>query len=146
MAASRLHLPIPPQSPITHVYHNADPIPQGACTGVGSLCAEAGYALETGCHLGQKIVYDTVNEYGWKVDVKKHVIKEVINKVLEDEREWEPGREVPKPVEEDEDCIVSLYSSRFDHAIYVGDITRIVISGRLGTSRKTKARMLYINL
>lgn len=112
MAASRLHLPIPPESPITHVYHNADPIPQGACTGVGSLCAEAGYALETGCHLGQKIVYDTVNEYGWKVDVKKHVIKEVINKVLEDDREWEPGREVPKPVAEDEDCIVSPNTSR----------------------------------
>ncbi|KAF8139862.1 hypothetical protein EV363DRAFT_1086963, partial [Boletus edulis] len=40
MAAHRLHLPLPPSSPgldlprvpITHVYHNADPIPQGACT------------------------------------------------------------------------------------------------------------------
>lgn len=46
------------------------------------------------------------------MDVKKHVIKEVINKVLEDDREWEPGREVPKPVAEDEDCIVSLNTSR----------------------------------
>jgi len=38
LPATRLHLPMPPGLPaestaITHVYHTADPIPQGACTG-----------------------------------------------------------------------------------------------------------------
>lgn len=41
LAAQRLHLPLPPGIPmekmgITHVYHNADPIPMGVCTGVYS--------------------------------------------------------------------------------------------------------------
>ena len=85
------------------MYHNADPIPQGACTGVGSPCAQAGYALETRCHLGKSIVYDTVGKLGWKVDIRKHVIKEVITHVIEadveggweDDREEGEAREVP---------------------------------------------------
>ena len=41
LAAQRLHLPLPPGLPmekmgVTHVYHNADPIPMGVCTGVYS--------------------------------------------------------------------------------------------------------------
>lgn len=32
---------------ITHVYHTADPIPMGVCTGMTSLCSVGGYALET---------------------------------------------------------------------------------------------------
>ncbi|KAI5124566.1 hypothetical protein M0805_003086 [Coniferiporia weirii] len=105
LAASRLSLPMPPEAPITHVYHNADPIPQGTCTGIGSACAQSGYALETGCHLGKKIVYDTMTQYGWRADVFKHTIREVITKVLADEREWEPGRQVPLAQDEDEDCL-----------------------------------------
>lgn len=113
LAAHRLHLPLPPRSPtssapsapVTHVYHNADPIPQGVCTGFGSPCASAGYALETRCHLGKKIVYDTVNKLGWRVDVRKHIIREVIMNILELDREWEEGRDVPLAVEEDEDCV-----------------------------------------
>ena len=100
--------------PVTHVYHNADPIPQGACTGVGSPCAQAGYALETRCHLGKSIVYDTVGKLGWKVDIRKHVIKEVITHVIEadveggweDDREEGEVREVPEARVE-EDCVVS---------------------------------------
>ena len=101
--------------PVTHVYHNADPIPQGACTGVGSPCAQAGYALETRCHLGKSIVYDTVGKLGWKVDIRKHVIKEVITHVIEadveggweDDREEGEAREVPEARVE-EDCVVSV--------------------------------------
>ncbi|KAH9901544.1 alpha/beta-hydrolase [Cubamyces lactineus] len=122
LAAQRLHLPIPPSpndptanpyahAPVTHVYHNADPIPQGACTGVGSPCAQAGYALETRCHLGKAIVYDAVGKLGWRVDIRKHVIKEVITNVIEAEVEdgWEEDvdgswREVPVARAE-EDCI-----------------------------------------
>jgi len=111
LAAGRLHLPLPPsnhshvsQVPVTHVYHNADPIPQGACTGFVSLCSQAGFALETRCHLGKSIVYDTVNKLGWKVDVRKHVIKDVITQVLGVELDWEEGRQVPLAREE-EDCV-----------------------------------------
>ena len=89
------------------MYHNADPIPQGACTGFGSPCTHAGYALETRCHLGKSIVYDTVSRFNWRVDVRHHAIKEVITKVLEEEGEWENGREVPTAKVED-DCVVSL--------------------------------------
>ncbi|KAJ7709736.1 alpha/beta-hydrolase [Mycena rosella] len=113
LAAQRLHLPLPadhgPPSPflpaITHVFHNSDPIPQGACTGIGSGCAEGGYALETRCHLGKSIIFDTVNKLGWKVDVRRHVIRDVITKVLEVEGiEWEEGRSVPL-AREDPDCV-----------------------------------------
>ncbi|EAU88644.1 lipase [Coprinopsis cinerea okayama7 len=107
LAAYRLQLPIPPpassnstqdlnlrfptprpprpppsKSPlasyITHVYHTADPIPFGTCSGLYSACATAGYALETRCHLGKSIILDTVNRLHWLVDVRKHVIKEVV--------------------------------------------------------------------
>ncbi|KAJ7063428.1 Alpha/Beta hydrolase protein [Mycena amicta] len=113
MAAQRLHLPLPlldgPLSgflpAITHVYHTADPIPQGACTGIGSICSQGGYALETRCHLGKSIVFDTVNKLGWKVDVRKHVIKSVIHDVIEAEDiEWEEGRRVPR-ARVDDDCV-----------------------------------------
>ncbi|KAK7693765.1 hypothetical protein QCA50_003337 [Cerrena zonata] len=130
LAAQRLHLPLPPSEPIssysppsthptsytpsfasapvTHVYHNADPIPQGACTGLYSPCSQAGFALETRCHLGKTIVFDTVGQLGWKVDVLKHPIKEVILNVLErevPEYGWDGwGREVPLAMSE-EDCV-----------------------------------------
>lgn len=116
MAANRLHLPLPPPVgdssrppvPITHVYHNADPVPQGACTGVASPCAQAGYALETRCHLGKSVVYDTVGKLGWHVDLRKHVIKDVILEVLDLEDRWpdEDGNEWNVPVaHEEEDCV-----------------------------------------
>jgi len=86
--------PYPPPPPThqhiatTHVYHTADPIPQGACTGFGSPCSQAGFALETRCHLGESIVFDTVKKLGWSVDVRKHVIKEVVMNVLEADAWW----------------------------------------------------------
>jgi lipase ATG15 len=139
MAAYRLHLPIPPLPnstsppniqglaalsyapvPVTHVYHTADPIPQGKCTGFISPCAQAGFALETGCHLGKSIVYDTMGKLGWLPDVRTHIIKAVIQRILEDDSvDWgeESGggddgegrqrREVPEPKRE-EDCEVRL--------------------------------------
>ena len=70
------------------MYHNADPIPQGACTGIGSACTHAGYALETRCHLGKSIVFDTVGRLGWAVDVRHHPIKEVVTKVLGADIGW----------------------------------------------------------
>ncbi|KAG6335852.1 hypothetical protein ID866_3242 [Astraeus odoratus] len=69
----------------------------------------AGYALETRCHLGKTIVYDTVGKLGWHVDVRKHVIKELIFNVLDIEGPWPDGedgeeREVP-PAREEVDCV-----------------------------------------
>jgi len=46
------------------------------------VCTHAGYALETRCHLGKSVVFDTVERLGWSVDVRHHVIKEVVTKVL----------------------------------------------------------------
>ena len=99
LAASRLHLPLPPpisdsisakHHPIatTHVYHNADPIPQGACTGFGSPCTHAGYALETRCHLGKSVIFDTVGKLGWSVSVRHHVIRGVVTDVLGADDVW----------------------------------------------------------
>jgi len=96
LPAKRLHLPLPPGLPadktgITHVYHTADPIPMGTCTGAYSGCYAAGFALETKCHTGKTILYDTVTVKGWSVDVRTHRIAEIINKVLADP--W-PGTSV----------------------------------------------------
>ncbi|KAF9069893.1 Alpha/Beta hydrolase protein [Rhodocollybia butyracea] len=86
---------IPSISPTTHIYHTGDPIPQGACTGPFSPCAQAGYALETRCHLGKCVIFDTVDRLGWKVDVRTHTIKEVIG-ILE---EWgKPEEGDPDPI------------------------------------------------
>lgn len=139
MAAKRLHLPIPPAfpssasaswwaaAPVTHVYHNADPIPQGACTGIGSPCTHAGYALETRCHLGKSIVYDSVGKLGWRVDIRHHPISQVITKVIEAEREWEMDRDVPLAKEE-EDCVVSVFISMLFVTLLKG-CNRIVLNG-----------------
>ncbi|TYJ59186.1 hypothetical protein B9479_000175 [Cryptococcus floricola] len=89
LPASRLHLPLPPGLPadltgITHVYHTADPVPMGVCNGGYSGCYAAGFALESKCHTGETILYDTVQEKGWSVDIRTHRIGEVIDKVLKD--------------------------------------------------------------
>jgi lipase ATG15 len=98
-----------PVVPVTHVYHTGDPIPQGTCTGFGSPCSQTGYALETKCHLGKSIVLDTVEKLGWKVEVRRHVIKDLILKVLEaDGVEWGDGRDVPL-AQEEVDCVVSIF-------------------------------------
>jgi hypothetical protein len=158
MAAYRLHLPLPPSTgnssslppvPITHVYHNADPIPQGSCTGVASACAQAGYALETRCHLGKSIVYDTVQKFGWHVDVRKHVIKEVILEVLDHEGDWpdEDGFDRAVPVaREEEDCVVSvpgILPSNFIPLTYL--VLRTASNGNLDISR-IKTQMFNILL
>jgi len=114
LAAGRLHLPSPPSTHhITHVYHTADPIAMGTCNGVLSSCALGGYAMESRCHLGKSIVYDTVTNLSWAVDIRTHGIVNVIERVLS--QPWEEaeqaGRQVPKAKSE-EDC-VECYSWEF---------------------------------
>ncbi|KAG6835503.1 putative lipase atg15, partial [Arthromyces matolae] len=107
MASRRLHLPSPPSTHhITHIYHSADPIAMGTCNGVLSSCALAGYAMESRCHLGKTIFYDTVSNLSWAVDIRTHGIVTVIDKLLS--YPWAPsveiGREVPEPQAE-KDCV-----------------------------------------
>ncbi|KAJ7778596.1 Alpha/Beta hydrolase protein [Mycena maculata] len=105
MAAQRLHLPSPPSTHhITHVYHTGDPIPMGTCTGVASSCALGGFALESRCHLGQRVLYDTVTRRGWAVDARQHGILFIIEKLLNEHWDPEAGLEVPE-VDLDEDCV-----------------------------------------
>ncbi|KAG1738357.1 alpha/beta-hydrolase [Suillus paluster] len=110
----RLHLPSPPSTHhVTHVYHTADPIAMGTCNGILSSCALGGFAMESKCHLGQSIVYDTVSNLSWSVDIRKHGIVSVIDEILG--KPWQPsedvGRSVPPPTVE-EDC-VECYSWEF---------------------------------
>jgi lipase ATG15 len=94
LPSRRLHLPLPPgltysSSRITtHVYHTADPIAMGVCNGALSSCAVAGFALESRCHTGRSIVYDTVGRLGWAVDIRTHSIRPIIEQLLIEE--WVP--------------------------------------------------------
>ena len=123
MASRRLHLPQPVSirtsvtlpfpdnnrqpdvQHITHVFHTADPIPMGTCTGVLSSCAIAGYAMESRCHLGKKRLYDTVTKYGWSQDVRTHRIGVIIDRLLAED--WEEGKPVPDETVDGPECDVS---------------------------------------
>ncbi|KDN45252.1 alpha/beta-hydrolase [Tilletiaria anomala UBC 951] len=92
MAAMRLHLPLPPAKepeespvsalPITHVYHNADPLAVGDCVGPLSPCGQFGYAMESKCHAGKSIVYDTVGRLGWSSSLLTHRIATLTDDLL----------------------------------------------------------------
>jgi lipase ATG15 len=83
----------------------------GTCTGVLSSCAIAGYAMESRCHAGKKIVYDTVSKYGWGQDVRTHRIGVVIDKLLAED--WEEGKPVPDETLDGEECDVRLFLAFF---------------------------------
>ena len=105
LPSKRLHLPqIPSEmTAIYHVYHTADPVAQGTCNGILSPCNAAGFAMETRCHTGMSIVYDTVTKFGWAVDLRHHRIATVINEILEHDWKDDDGKVyVPKPETEGE--------------------------------------------
>lgn len=87
------------------------------------------------CHLGKSIVYDTVSNLSWSVDVRTHGIVNVIDNILG--KPWPPadevGREVPEPQLE-VDCVVRLLcfclGSQYSLTCYA---VRIVIVGNLET-------------
>ncbi|EPQ32194.1 uncharacterized protein PFL1_00391 [Pseudozyma flocculosa PF-1] len=95
MAALRLHLPLPPSRhpddspvsalPITHVYNTADSIAMGQCNGAGSFCSNLGYAMESKCHSGKTILYDTVGKLGWGSSLTTHRINTLIDNVLDED-------------------------------------------------------------
>ncbi|KAL1952538.1 hypothetical protein VTO42DRAFT_5071 [Malbranchea cinnamomea] len=94
LPASRLGLPVPPGSDPNvpqkrdytgayHFGHTADPVFMGTCNGATSICTLGGYALESLCHTGQRCVYDTVEDLGWRVGIGTHRILSVISDVIE---------------------------------------------------------------
>ncbi|KAI1791605.1 alpha/beta-hydrolase [Ganoderma leucocontextum] len=109
LAATRLHLPSPPSTQhITHVYNTGDPIPMGTCTGFGSSCNTVGVALETRCHLGQTVKYDTITQLGWSSNIIHHGIAALVDGVLaRQDIDWAGnGRKGSVPVAAPEtDCV-----------------------------------------
>lgn len=91
---------------ITHVYNNLDPLAWGGCKGALSLCAQAGYAMESICHAGRVAVY-LFKGPKWTHPLIAHQIETVIA-MLENENVPVP-RAVPQ-----RDCEVitpiSVYS------------------------------------
>ncbi|KAI8082172.1 Alpha/Beta hydrolase protein [Thamnidium elegans] len=84
LASERLHLPKPPGAdlPLWHFGHTADPIFVGVCNGPSSSCWYGGYAMETRCHTGKVCVWDTVKDNGWRVDIRSHRVRDVIDSIL----------------------------------------------------------------
>ena len=116
LAAARLGLPSPPgvdptrpqerkYSGIVHVGHTADPVFMGTCNGATATCTLGGYAMESQCHAGIQCVYDTVEDFGWRVGIGNHKIRNVIDNVL---RKYDT---VPKCIPDDEckDCFLWKY-------------------------------------
>ncbi|TGO17860.1 hypothetical protein BTUL_0014g00550 [Botrytis tulipae] len=91
LAISRLALPTPPgynsaseardNVGIWNFGHTADPVYMGTCNGATSLCAFAGYALESTCHAGLRCVYDVVTDFGWSISLSTHGIRASIRNV-----------------------------------------------------------------
>ena len=86
----------------------------GTCTGFGSSCNAAGVALETRCHLGQTVKYDTITQLGWSANVMHHGIAGVVDGVLaREDIDWAGNGvngSVPVPAPET-DCVVGGFPS-----------------------------------
>ncbi|ORY94077.1 Alpha/Beta hydrolase protein [Syncephalastrum racemosum] len=100
LAARRLHLPALDWMPVWHFGHTGDPIFVGVCTGPFSSCWYGGFAMETRCHTGKVCVWDTVNDKGWRVDIRSHRVQDVIENILKKEQDFD----LPNCVSEDKHC------------------------------------------
>ncbi len=83
----------------------------GTCTGFGSSCNAVGVALETRCHLGQTVKYDTITQLGWSSNIIHHGIAALVDGVLaRQDIDWAGnGIKGSVPVAAPEtDCVVSL--------------------------------------
>jgi hypothetical protein len=81
----------------------------GTCTGSLSTCGIAGYAMESRCHLGNIIEYDTITNLSWPARLTTHAIATVIDSILS--KPWpaaeEQGLEVPA-IKRQDDCVVCI--------------------------------------
>ena len=85
LPAQRLGLLQNSSGPNPGAYHfgnTADPVYMGACNGWSSSCGIAGYAFESQCFTGKRCVYDTVGDFGWRLNIGNHRINTVIEEVL----------------------------------------------------------------
>jgi len=80
----------------------------GTCTGVMSSCAIGGFALETRCHNGQVIRYDTVRQLGWSSNIQNHGIKVVIDRILADNADWKEEYNQDPADSQGDDGLLSL--------------------------------------
>ncbi|KAI9503136.1 putative lipase atg15 [Coemansia spiralis] len=110
LPAKRLHLPMPPSMimdrlPLFHIGNTADPVFMGVCSGRTSSCYFAGYAMESKCHNGRQLIFDTVMRRNWRMDIRHHRINEVIYLVFEPWGNTDPEEEFPMLQLEDKDCV-----------------------------------------
>lgn len=87
LASRRMHLPSAPAIKnkdlnIWHIGHNADPLFMGDCTGTLSICYIGGYAMESKCHNGKVITFDTMKSLNWSSSIYNHQIGKVLDQVL----------------------------------------------------------------
>lgn len=64
--------------------------------------------MESHCHNGNVLRYDTVSERGWSVRLSTHSINLIVEQLLAED--WSEEKEVPDMVNEDE-CVVRISSS-----------------------------------
>lgn len=125
LASSRLHLPHGPGAklPVWHFGHTADPIFVGVCTGPTSTCWYGGFAMESRCHTGKVCVWDTVKNNGWRVDIRSHRVRDVIETILKNPKEFP----LPECVEETDcqDCGLWEYYDERDGPFSSTTATRI---------------------
>ena len=84
----------------------------GTCTGFGSSCNAAGVALETWCHLGQTVKYDTITQLGCSANVMHHWHGITgVGVLAREDIDWARNRinkSVPVPAPET-DCVVWVF-------------------------------------
>jgi lipase ATG15 len=138
LAAKRLGLPRPPSSdphrPRTkytgayQIGNTADPVFMGTCNGATATCTLGGYAMESQCHTGKRCVYDTVSDYGWRVGIGNHKIRNVIDSVIK----VYPTVPVCEPDDECVDC--------FNWDFFESNGSDSTTSSRSTTSTSTRTR------
>lgn len=69
------------------------------------MCGIAGFALESKCHVGKKIVYDTVGRLGWSVDVRTHSIRVIVDRLLKEDWGKQPKEELASEADFEEDAV-----------------------------------------
>ncbi|KAG0167482.1 putative lipase atg15 [Apophysomyces sp. BC1021] len=115
LPSQRLHMPRAPGAahmPLWHFGHTADPIFIGVCTGAASSCWYGGFAMESRCHTGKVCVWDTVNDNGWRVDIRSHRAYDVIENIIKKPEEFPlPKCEVQKDCD---DCGLWQYIDKRD--------------------------------
>lgn len=67
---------------ITHVYNDIDPLAQGECAGTLSVCAQAGYAMESQCHTGRVVVFPLKGHLDWRWMTRNPFLAHRIESVL----------------------------------------------------------------